>query len=98
MLRLASRLLLVLIALSASGVPALIIPEPCEVGQASAADDGNCAATCVRCGCCAHPTDLFDARPAFITLLRTDYAPVTSPALPLSDSREILHVPKPVRL
>jgi hypothetical protein len=97
-LRSASRFLVLLLALGASGVPDLFIPEPCQIGESSTADDGNCAATCVRCGCCAQPTDLFHARPTFFTLLRTDYAPVTVPDLLLPDAREILHVPKLARL
>lgn len=93
--RLASILVTAFLALSASGVGDLVFPELCPPGESSTTEDpGGCPATCVRCNCCAQPTDLFAAAPAAYRVVRVDYAPIAAPNLLLPESREILHVPK----
>lgn len=94
MSRLASLLLVALLAVSASGLPDLISLEPCAPGVESELDAGGCAATCVRCSCCAQPTDLFVAIPRLAGAATVSYPQASLPVLPLSESREILHVPK----
>ena len=46
---------LALLMADASGVSALVTPEPCAIGANESAPDGGCPGFCVRCtcGCCA---------------------------------------------
>ena len=92
--RFATILVTVVLAFSASGVADLVLPEPCPPGESSTEDPGGCPATCVRCNCCAQPTDLFAASPAPYRVVRLDYAPVAASDVRVPESREILHVPK----
>jgi hypothetical protein len=96
--RLASLFLVGLLTVSASGLPELISLEPCVPGVAAAGDDGGCTATCVRCSCCAHPTDLFVAIPSLSGAVIGIYPQTPSLLVPLPESREIFHIPKTVGL
>lgn len=82
------------LSLGASGVPSLVVPEPCALDEAAGADEGICPPTCVVCGCCAQA-----AVPMPVTVVSTYHAPVAAhtqrhPLLPDYDPRKILHVPK----
>lgn len=84
-----------LIAVSTSGVMDLVVSEPCAIDEpANAQEDGNCAATCVRCNCCARSIEVAAVTPLSVhfsipteTFPIPDFFSSASPA-------EILHVPK----
>ena len=84
-----------LITVSTSGVIDLFVPEPCSINEATnGREDGNCAATCVRCNCCGRSIEV-----AAVTVLsvRLSIAVETFsiPGFFSSPSpAEILHVPK----
>lgn len=95
MRRFALSIIVALLTLSASGVSALVIGEPCTGYEQPGRDDGACPPTCVTCGCCAQA-----AEPAILPLTNSLKAPVTDisslvPGLPETSPRDILHVPKP---
>jgi hypothetical protein len=82
-----------LLALSASGVPSLVLNEPCT-REELAGSDGTCPPTCVTCGCCAQAVE-----PSLVTIATApDALPADSsasrPDLLRIDPRDILHVPK----
>jgi hypothetical protein len=94
MRRLALAILVALLTISASGVAALLVPEPCTSSQQQAPDDGACPPTCVTCGCCTHAVE-----PVVLSMTASpdDWLTEMSsivPRIPGSRSREILHVPK----
>ena len=82
-----------MLTFSASGVSALVVPEPCTYEQAGQ-DDGACAPTCLTCGCCAQPVDP-------VVFWATSSADAPRPAviafvsrLTDAQTRDVLHVPK----
>jgi hypothetical protein len=85
-----------MLMLSASGLSALVVPEPCAGYEQAGRDDGGCPPTCVTCGCCAQAAEM--------VMLRTAVSPdapiaaILAPPsrLPQARARDILHVPKPV--
>jgi hypothetical protein len=84
-----------LLIISASGLPALIVGEPCSGYEQRGTEHGACPPTCVTCGCCvqaAEPMAFPIATSDQIPVVEIDAALVT--ALPKTDPREILHVPK----
>jgi hypothetical protein len=92
--RFALALIVTLLAFSASGVTALVVPEPCGTSEEAGGDDASCPPTCVTCGCCAQA-----AEPAGLTVAAIFESPVAvvTPAVPprpLNNARDILHVPK----
>ena len=90
---------LTLIIADASGVSALLTPEPCAIGANESALDSGCPGFCVRCtcGCCASavvhtvPVNIVarTVPPVLFTVL-PDHR------LPAGSARDILHVPKPL--
>jgi hypothetical protein len=83
-----------LLTLSASGIPILVIGEPCAGFEREATQDGTCAPTCVTCGCCAQaiePMVLFVASTQEPHV--ADITPVV-PRLPKSLPHDVLDVPK----
>ena len=94
MRRLALALLVGILSFSASGVPRLMLGEPCTAFDLSAEDDGSCPPTCVTCGCCAQAAET--AAIVVASSLKTpvpQFIPVL-PAFTDTDPRDILHVPK----
>ena len=94
MRRFALALIVTLLAFSASGVTALVVPEPCGTSEEAGGDDASCPPTCVTCGCCAQA-----AEPAGLTVAAIFESPVAVvtapiPQRPLNNARDILHVPK----
>lgn len=87
-------LLVALLTVSVSGISTLVVAEPCTAFEQPGREDGACPPTCVTCGCCAQavePVTLTVTSSFAIPLAEVD---VTSPALPRTTPRDILHVPK----
>jgi len=81
-------------SISTSGLIDLVVPEPCSIEESSGRDDGECAATCVRCNCCARSIEIAVPSPSAVPAPLTAHAlPVPSFVSPGSPS-DILHVPK----
>jgi len=92
--RFALAIVVALLMLSASGVSALVMGEPCTGYEAPGREDGACAPMCVTCGCCAQA-----AEPVILLVTRSLEAPVADvspliPRLPKTSPSDILHVPK----
>jgi hypothetical protein len=94
--RFAFAIIVGLLTLSASGLSALAVGEPCTgfelTGQGE--DDGGCPPTCVTCGCCAQA-----AVTVSIAVSSSPDIPVSDviaalPRIPRTDPFDILHVPK----
>ena len=94
MQRLALALIVALLTFTASGVSALIVPEPCTAYERPGQEDGACPPTCVRCGCCARAAETM--APQTEESLDTTVAAFQSktPSLLTTQPRDILHVPK----
>jgi hypothetical protein len=92
--RFALAVIVALLTFSASGVSALVVPEPCTGYEQPNQDDGACPPTCVTCGCCAHGVEPV----ALAVVASPDAAPTEITAfvfrLPRTRGRDILHVPK----
>lgn len=87
-------IIVALLTLSASGIAALVIAEPCNGYQRPGQEDGACPPTCVTCGCCAQA-----AEPVILPVASSPEVPVVGiegliPRVPQTRAREILHVPK----
>lgn len=84
-----------LLATSASGVLDLAMAEPCPPIEASSEQgDQDCAATCVRCTCCAQSIEILSARPVLAALrIVADLLPAFE-VVPAVAPSDILHVPK----
>lgn len=83
-----------LLALSASGLADLVVPEPCQLVEVAGQPDSDCPATCVRCSCSPLAIEFLSARPASSPMfLVTESAPVRKFILP-GIPAEVLHVPK----
>lgn len=84
-----------LIAVSTSGVIDLVVPEPCSIDEATnGQEDRDCAATCVRCNCCARSIEV--AAVAVLSV-RVSIGAETFPIPEFFSSvspADILHVPK----
>ena len=88
-------LLVGFLAISASGIVDLVAPEQCSFAEpVSAAPDGACPPTCVRCHC-ATAFDLAVHFEVGDALLLSSEWPVPASVIPLSSPGDILHVPKP---
>lgn len=84
-----------LIAVSTSGLMDLVVPEPCSIDEATnGQEDRDCAATCVRCNCCARSIEV-----AAVTVLSVRLS-ILAETFPIPEffssvsPAEILHVPK----
>lgn len=84
-----------LIAVSASGVLDLIVPEPCSINEASnGQEDGNCPATCVRCNCCTGSIEVAAVTVMSVRLsIAVDVFPIPE-FFSSASPAEILHVPR----
>ncbi len=84
-----------LLTFSASGVSALIVPEPCTAFEQPGQEDGACPPTCVRCVCCARAAETVIVQSG--DSLEVTMAEFQIDELHLLDAqpRDILHVPKP---
>lgn len=87
-------LVVALLTVSASGIPALAIAEPCSSAAETGHDDGTCSPTCVTCGCCAQAVE-----PVILPITPAVEIPVAEivsiiPRAPRTRHRDILHVPK----
>jgi hypothetical protein len=92
--RLGLAVIVVMLALSASGMSSLIVPEPCSGYEPPGHSDTTCPPTCVTCGCCARAIE-----PVAVVAASLPDRPVVAmvaplPGLPLTDPRPILHVPR----
>jgi hypothetical protein len=92
--RFALTIIVALLTFSASGVPALVVLEPCTGYEQPSQEDGACPPMCVICGCCAQAVE-----PAVLSVTTSPDAPLTEilafvPRNPRSHARDILHVPK----
>ena len=97
--RLALVLFVATLATSTSGVLDLALPEPCELGEASSGqDDRDCAATCVRCTCCAQFIEIHAARPVVIATRGVADALTAFAFIPADNPSDILHVPRPLAI
>ena len=77
----------------ATGLEALVSPEPCSSIE-DTRPDGACPALCVRCACCAQPVV-----PQISVLLSSMPVPemffdLYLPSIPRSAPAKIFHVPK----
>ena len=93
--RLASVLVIGVLAVSTSGVLDLVVPEPCSITESAAGDDGACAATCVRCHCCAQSIEILSTKMPSIRLPLDTKSVSPSNLILVGAPSEILHVPKP---
>ena len=87
-------LLVGLLTFSASGVSAVVVFEPCTAYEQAGTQDGDCAPTCVTCGCCAQPIE--PELVSVTTSLRVSVpaaSAIVSP-LPEAQTRDVLHVPR----
>lgn len=94
MRRLVLALIVSLLTISASGLSALAVLEPCSGLEQAAEDEGTCPPTCVTCGCCAQavePVVLLVTRAPDASLAGSGNARsrVTKPR-----PHDILHVPR----
>ena len=93
--RLVLLLFVATLATSISGTLDLAVPEPCPLGESSnSQDDQDCAATCVRCTCCAQSIEVLSAQPVFIALRISTELLSAFEFVPTDDPSDILHVPK----
>jgi hypothetical protein len=92
--RFALAVIVALLTFTASGVSALIVPEPCTAYEQPGQEDGACPPTCVRCGCCARAAETV-APPIEDSLdIRLAEFHNYTPSLLKTQPRDILHVPK----
>jgi hypothetical protein len=92
--RVALAIVVALLTFSASGVSALIVPEPCTGYEQPGQEDGACPPTCVRCGCCARAAETaIPQTEDLLDITRAEFQSNT-PSLPKTQPRDILHVPK----
>jgi hypothetical protein len=83
-----------LLTVSASGISALIVPEPCTGYEQPGQEDGACPPTCVRCGCCARAVETMVPQiEDSLDITRAVFQSNTPPLLN-TQARDILHVPK----
>jgi hypothetical protein len=94
MLRLAAALLLVLVAVAASGAAELVVGDPCG---ADCSDVGGCAACQLNCHCCSSCLQAVDLGPPSPAGLIPEPLSMVSPSSfghPKTHVAKILHVPK----
>jgi hypothetical protein len=92
--RFALAFIVTLLAFSASGVTALIVPEPCSTYEEAEGEDASCPPTCVTCGCCAQAAEPADLTAAAVFELPVAVIAASVSRPPASSARDILHVPK----
>jgi len=92
--RFALAVIVALLTFTASGVSALVVPEPCTAYEQPGQEDGACPPTCVRCGCCARAAEtvaraIEDSQDVRLAEFHSD-----TPSVLKTQPRDILHVPK----
>jgi hypothetical protein len=92
--RFALAAIVALLTFTASGVSALIVPEPCTAYEQPGQEDGACPPTCVRCGCCARAAETIVPQTEESLDITVAEFHSTTPSLPKTQPRDILHVPK----
>ena len=95
MQRFALAAIVALLTFTASGVSALIVPEPCTAYEQPGQEDGACPPTCVRCGCCARAAETMAPQTEESLAITVAEFQANTPPLPTTQPRDILHVPKP---
>ena len=95
MRRVALALVVAVLSFSASDVASLIVLEPCTGYEQAGQGDSACPPTCVTCGCCAQAVE-----PVALNVTSTPDVLVSEfvafvSRLPRTQTRDILHVPKP---
>ena len=81
------------LAMDATGVEALVLPEPCTSAQQTQSD-GACPPLCARCVCCAQPIVPEIAVSIVSTLIQQRFIEVCSGSVPQTAPSKIFHVPK----
>lgn len=81
-------------SISTSGLIDIVVPEPCSIEESTAQDDGACAATCVRCNCCARSIEVVTPRLASVQIPLAAEAITSVSFVSAGSPSEILHVPK----
>lgn len=94
MQRFALAAIVALLTFSASGVSALIVPEPCTIYEQPGQEDGACPPTCVRCLCCARAVEAAIRQTEDSPEVTIAEIQVNTIHLPTVQPRDILHVPK----
>ena len=94
MRRLVLGLVVTVLSISASGVPRLVVDEPCPAFALGAEDDGDCPPTCVTCGCCAQAAETGAIVVADSLDIPIIHSAAVLPRFTETDPRDILHVPK----
>jgi hypothetical protein len=94
--RLAISLIVASLTFTASGLLGLIVPEPCTPYElaGSGQDDGQCAPTCMTCGCCARPLVPGILAAASSPEQTVSLIEAVLQRVPETDPHPILHVPK----
>jgi len=92
--RFALAVIVALLTFTASGVSALIVPEPCTAYEQPGQEDGACPPTCVRCGCCARAAETMVPQVEESLDITVAEFHSTTPPLHKTQPRDILHVPK----
>ena len=92
--RLALTVIVSLLTISASGLSALAVLEPCSGLEQTAEDEGTCPPTCVTCGCCAQAVE-----PVALLVTSASNTSLAGPGnarsrLTNPQPRDILHVPR----
>jgi hypothetical protein len=87
-------LVVAILTLNASGLTALVVPEPCSATENADLGDSQCPPTCVRCGCCAQPAVPTPFEIVVSAELVTPQALLAASNVLPSVGRDILHVPK----
>ena len=91
-------LLVSLLSISASGVHALLVPEPCAVAESGAGGADECVPTCPTCGCCSQPLVMAPPQLPDVGLLATTYEVIDITTPSDQTLRDVFHVPKPAAL
>lgn len=91
-------LLVTLLCVSASGVHALFVPEPCAVAESGGSNADECVPTCPTCGCCSQPLVVALTQLPDVGLLTTSYETIDVTAPSARRPRDVFHVPKTIAL
>jgi hypothetical protein len=81
------------LAMDATGVEALVLPEPCTSAEQTQSD-GACPPLCARCVCCAQPIVPEIAMSIVSTPVQQGVIEVCSGRIPQTVPSKVFHVPK----
>jgi hypothetical protein len=79
---------------SASGVSALVLDEPCAIGDTDRDDSDGCLPTCATCGCCSQPVVPGAMAVDSTQQLEIAHEPLAINPLISLTARDVFHVPK----